>query len=450
MRILLAEDRASLRKVLAETLSRSGFSTIEACDGGQATACIEEGGYDLALFDLKMPVHSGLELLKASRERWPLVPVIILTAYGSVEVAVEAMKEGAFDFLPKPVDPDHLLLVVSRALESDRKDRVREALESDLGRSPVFQEIVGESPALRAALEQAARIAATDTTCLILGETGAGKELFARAIHRASARGREPFVAVNCAAIPGTLLENELFGHERGAYTGAFDTAIGRFEYAHRGTIFLDEIGEMTPDLQAKLLRVLEERSFTRIGGNRPVKVDVRILCATNRDLEEMVQQKLFRQDLFYRLSAFPIRVPSLRERLEDLPALAEHFLSLLRREMGKPGLKLTQEVLQSFSARPWPGNVRELMNNLERAAILAGPEGTIGPQLFREPLPGPPGAVGRALQDIGDPEAWLQAEAVWRARELLKRCGGDRRRTSRLLGLTQAKLDELLGKPGP
>jgi DNA-binding NtrC family response regulator len=448
MKILLAEDRASLRKALAETLARAGYSVMEAPDGAQASACVEEGGFDLALFDLKMPVHSGLELLKASRDRWPLVPVILLTAYGSVEVAVSAMKEGAFDFLPKPVDPEHLLLVVRKALDSDRNERLREALEADLTRSPVFQEIVGQSPALREVQEQAARIAATDTTCLILGETGVGKELFARAIHRASGRGREPFVAVNCAAIPGTLLENELFGHERGAYTGAYETAIGRFEYAHRGTIFLDEIGEMGPDLQSKLLRVLEERSFTRVGGNKPVKVDVRILCATNRDLEEMVRQQLFRQDLYYRLSAFPIRIPSLRERLEDIPALAEHFLGLYRKELGKPGLRLSEEVLRSFCARPWPGNVRELMNNLERAAILAPTGGVIGPQLFKEGSPAPAVPSRMSFQDLSDPEAWLQAETAWRARELLRRCGGDRRRASRLLGVSQARLDELLESP--
>ena len=445
MRILLAEDRASLRRVLAETLARSGYEVTEAADGAHALARIEDGGYDLALFDLKMPVHGGLELLKASKEKWPIAPVVILTAYGSVEVAVQAMKDGAQDFLPKPVDPDHLLLIIQRALEADSKNRVHEAREADLARSPAFQEIVGESPAIRAVQEQALRIAATDTTCLILGETGVGKELFARGIHKASNRSKEPFVAVNCAAIPSTLLENELFGHEKGAYTGAYETAIGRFEYAHRGTVFLDEIGEMAPDLQAKLLRVIEEKSFTRVGGARPVKVDVRILCATNKDLEAMVAQRHFRQDLYYRLSAFPITIPTLRERLDDLPLLAEHFLGLFRKEMGKPGLKLGSGVLEWLGSKTWPGNVRELMNNLERAAILAPPDGLIGPGFFKEA-----GVAIQAgapsFQEIKDPEAWLKAEGCWRAKELLRRCGEDKKRAARMLGLPLSKLEELLG----
>jgi DNA-binding NtrC family response regulator len=445
VRILLAEDRASLRRVLAETLTRSGYEVTEAADGGHAMACIEEGGYDLALFDLKMPVHSGLDLLKASKEKWPLAPVVILTAYGSVEVAVQAMKDGAQDFLPKPVDPDYLLFVIQRALESERKSRLQETREADLARSPAFQEIVGESAAIRAVQEQAFKIAATDTTCLILGETGVGKELFARAIHKASSRGKEPFVAVNCAAIPGTLLENELFGHERGAYTGAYETAIGRFEYAHRGTIFLDEIAEMGPDLQAKLLRVIEEKSFTRVGGVRPVQVDVRILCATNKDLEALVAQKLFRQDLFYRLSAFPIRLPALRERLDDLALLAEHFLTLFRKEMGKPRLKLSPEALAWLRSKSWPGNVRELMNNLERAAILVDPDGLIKPGLFKEGG-GAASAVGLSFQELADPEAWLEAEASWRAKELLRRCGEDKKRAARMLGIPLSKLEELLG----
>lgn len=445
MRIFLAEDRASLRRVLAETLVRSGYEVTEAADGGHALASIEDGGYDLALFDLKMPVRGGLELLKASKEKWPLIPVVILTAYGSVEVAVQAMKDGAQDFLPKPVDPDHLLLVIRRALEADRKNRVHLACESDLARSPAFQGIVGESPAIKAVQEQAAKIAATDTTCLILGETGVGKELFARAIHKAGARSDEPFVAVNCAAIPSTLLENELFGHEKGAYTGAYEMAIGRFEYAHRGTVFLDEIGEMGPDLQAKLLRVIEEKSFTRVGGVRPVKADVRILCATNKDLDAMVAQRQFRQDLYYRLSAFPIRVPPLRERLDDLPILAEHFLGLFRREMGKPGLELGPGALDWLRSRAWPGNVRELMNNLERAAILAPPHGSIAPGLFREGG-GIASAASLSFQELADPERWLEGETIWRAKELLRRCGGDKKRAARILGFPLSKLEELLG----
>jgi len=449
--LLLAEDRASLRQALSETLKRAGFEVAEAADGRIGMELVEKGGYDLALFDLKMPVHNGLDLLKASRARWPLAPVILLTAYGSVEVAVEAMKSGAADFMAKPVDPDHLLLLVQKTLESGRQDRVREALSADLARSPAFQEIVGESRALEATRDAAARIAPTDTTCLLLGETGVGKELFARAIHKASPRAREPFVAVNCAAIPGTLLENELFGHEKGAYTGAHEARIGRFEFAHRGTIFLDEVGEMSPDLQAKLLRVIEEKTFNRVGGAKPVCVDVRILCATNKDLQEMIGQKTFRQDLYYRLSAFPIRVPPLRERREDIPRLAAKFVEHFRRELGRPELSLSEEVGAYLSDQPWPGNVRELMNRIERAAILCGRNGRMGLDLFQvsgagaAADPGPPSFAGEA-----DPERWLQAEERWRAAQILRLCGGDRRRAARLLGVSGPKLAQLLGENGP
>jgi len=445
VRILLVEDRASLRQALSETLRRAGFDVAEAGEGKAAMALIEGGSYDLALFDLKMPVFSGLELLKASRARWPLAPVILLSAYGSVEVAVDAMKLGAADFLAKPVDPDHLLMVVLRCLDVGRRDRVQEALVADLSRAPAFQQIVGGSEALRRAQNEALRIAATDTTCLLLGETGSGKELFARAIHNASPRAKEPFVAVNCAAIPGTLLENELFGHEKGAYTGAHETRIGRFEFAHRGTIFLDEIGEMGTDLQAKLLRVLEEKTFTRVGGVRPITADVRIICATNRDLDELIERKAFRQDLYYRLSAFPIRVPPLRERREDIPILAEHFAAHFRRELGRADLELSPETLAFLKDQPWPGNVRELMNRVERAAILAGPDGKMPPELFAAAGPSQGGMSPTVpFGVLADPEAWLEAEGRWRAGEVLRLCGGDHKRAARLLGITASRLTEL------
>ena len=451
VRLLLAEDRATLRQALAETLRRAEFDVAEAADGRMAMELIESGGYDLALFDLKMPVHNGLDLLKASRTRWPLAPVILLTAYGSVEMAVEAMKSGASDFMTKPVDPNHLLLLVQKTLEAGRQGRVREALSADLARSPAFQAIVGESQALELTREAAARIAPTDTTCLLLGETGVGKELFARAIHGASPRAREPFVAVNCAAIPGTLLENELFGHEKGAYTGAHEARIGRFEFAHRGTIFLDEIGEMSPDLQAKLLRVIEEKAFNRVGGAKPVCVDVRILCATNKDLQVMIAQKTFREDLYYRLSAFPIRVPPLRERREDIPRLAAKFVEHFRRELGRTELVLSPQAMGFLAEQPWPGNVRELMNRIERAAILCGRTGSMGLDLFQGPgsplveTPGPLSFSGET-----DPERWLLAEGRWRAEHLLRLTGGDRRKTARLLGVTGPRLFEMLGEPRP
>lgn len=447
MRIFLAEDRASLRKVLAETLERAGYEVLEAPEGRSAMQSIEEGGYDCALFDLKMPVHSGMELLRASRERWPLAPVVLLTAYGSVEAAVAAMKAGAFDFLTKPVDTDHLLMVVDKALDACRRERLSGTMAADLARFPAFQGILGTSDAITAAQEQAARIAPTGTTCLILGETGVGKELFARGIHAASPRKDQPFVAVNCAAIPETLLENELFGHEKGAYTGAHETSIGKFEYANRGTIFLDEIAEMGPSLQAKLLRVLEDRTFYRIGGTRAVSVDVRVVCATNKDLETMVAEGGFRQDLYYRLSAFPIRVPPLKARRQDIPELAGHFLEHYGRELGRTDLKYDGEALEWLVRQDWPGNVRELMNHVERAVILAGPDGAIGTDLLKGGHSATDAGLSTGLPFalVDDPESWLQAESSWRASEILRRCGGDKKRAARILGVTRVQFDALL-----
>jgi DNA-binding NtrC family response regulator len=393
-----------------------------------------------------------MELLGASRGHWPLVPVVLLTAYGSVEAAVAAMKSGAFDFLTKPVDTDHLLLVVEKALDSCRRERLSGAMAADLARFPAFQGILGKSDAIMKAQEQAARIAPTGTTCLILGETGVGKELFARGIHAASPRKDQPFVAVNCAAIPESLLENELFGHEKGAYTGAHETSMGKFEYANRGTVFLDEIAEMGPSLQAKLLRVLEDRTFFRIGGTRPVSVDVRVLCATNKDLEAMVAAGGFRQDLYYRLSAFPIRVPPLSERRDDVPELARHFLPHYGRELSRSDLAYDGDALEWLTRQDWPGNVRELMNHIERAAILAGPDGTITADLLKS---GETGAragssAGLPFGLIDDPEAWLHAETAWRASEVLRRCGGDKKRAARILGVPKTKLEDLLKEEDP
>jgi len=448
MKILLAEDRASLRVALAESLGRAGYEVDGAPDGREALAKVEAGGYDLALFDLKMPAHSGLELLEASKARWPAAPVVLLTAYGSVETAVAAMKAGAADFLLKPVEPEHLLLVVGRALEADRAARVEVALREDLARHGAFATLAGSSSALRRALDEAQRVAPTDTTVLLLGETGVGKELFARAIHASSPRAPQPFVAVNCAAIPPGLLENELFGHEKGAYTGAHDSRMGRFELAHRGTLFLDEVGEMHPDLQAKLLRVLEERAFTRIGGLRPITVDVRLLCATNRDLESQVATGGFRRDLYYRLSAFPIRIPPLRERPEDIPALIESLAERLGRELGRRSLAVSPSAVAWAREQPWPGNVRELANRLERAAILAGPGEKISADGLRgagAPQAPPEGEARPADLSAADPEVWLAAETRWRAREVSRRCGGDRRRAARILGWTPAVLQRVL-----
>jgi len=446
MRILFAEDRAALRRALAEAMERAGFDVLQAPEGAAAMELIKEGDYSCAIFDLKMPVHNGLELLKASLSLHPGVPVILLTAYSSVGTAVSAMRDGAFTYLEKPINASQLIDEVNRALRNSRRELDSEAASDEPGRSPAFREIRGNSDLINNVRVKAARIAVTDTTCMLLGETGVGKELFARAIHEASPRRDGHFVPVNCAAIPETLLENELFGHEKGAFTGAGDRALGKFEYANGGTIFLDEIGDMGISLQAKLLRVLEERRFTRIGGTKPISVDVRLLCATNRDLGAMVENNAFRGDLFYRLNVFPIRIPPLRERREDIPLLAEYFVERFRVELGLPKLSVTQEGLEWLCQQPWPGNVRQFMNDINRAAILVGDGGIIDSELLkREPRPGVDGGFDVDFLDgLADPATWLEAEEVWRVKEVLARCGGDFDRAAEVLGMPKNRVRTL------
>ena len=328
--------------------------------------------YLLVLTDLKLPGNSGLDVLREARRVEPTLPVILVTAYGSVEEAVTAMKEGAFDFIQKPVDLDHLKLLLERAAKQQELLRENLLLREEYAAHYGFPRIVGEHPRMKDASQMTQRVAATDSTVLLLGESGTGKELFARAIHHLSPRADHSFVALNCAAIPEGLVENELFGHERGAYTGAGARKIGKLELAHRGTLFLDEIGELPLAVQSKLLRVLEEKRFERVGGTQEIEVNVRILTATNKDLHAAVADKTFREDLYFRISAVPITIPPLRERGDDVLLLAEHFLERFKREFRKPALALTEDARARLLTYPWPGNVRELQNAIERAAILA------------------------------------------------------------------------------
>jgi len=370
--LLLVEDKAELRGVLRKALERSGW-TVD--DAGDATAAIEKVRrlrYLLVLTDLKLPGGSGLDILREVKEADPDIPVILMTAYGSVEEAVTAMKEGAFDFIQKPVDLEHLKLLVKRAARQQDLLRENLVLREEYAARYGFPRIVGEHPAIQGAGQQVQRVAATDSTVLLLGESGTGKELFARAIHHLSRRGQQPFVALNCAAIPEGLVENELFGHEKGAYTGAGGRKIGKMELAHRGTLFLDEIGELPLMTQSKLLRVLEERRFERVGGTQAVDVDVRILCATNKKLEEAIAAKTFREDLYFRIAAVPLTIPPLRERGDDVLLLAAYFLERYCRELSKPGLRLSDQAQERLQAYDWPGNIRELQNAIERAVILA------------------------------------------------------------------------------
>jgi DNA-binding NtrC family response regulator len=370
--ILIVEDKDSLRTMLRHALERPGHAVLEARDQPEALRILQQNQPALVLSDLRLPEGDGFGVLRASKEIDADVPVIVMTAYGSIEDAVAAMKEGALDFLAKPVDPDHLLLLVSRALEQRRIVTENLLLKEELAVRRGAPQLVGDDASLRKVFAGLQRAAATDTTVLLEGESGTGKELFARSLHALSPRAEAPFVAINCAAIPETLLETELFGHEKGAFTGAVARKPGKFEMAHRGTLFLDEIGDLPLSLQAKILRALEEKRFERVGGTASVQVDVRLVAATNRGLRAAVAARRFREDLFFRLSVFPITVPPLRERKGDVPLLARFFVERFCRDMKKRPLAFSPGALEQLQTYHWPGNVRELQNCIERAVILA------------------------------------------------------------------------------
>ena len=369
--ILLVEDKDSLRAMLKLALESQGHHVIEARDEPEAVAALKDFQPTLVLSDLRLPKGDGMGVLRAVKEVDAELPVIVMTAHGSIQDAVEAMKQGALDFLAKPVDPDHLLLLVSRALEQRRLLQDYRLLKEEAAARRGGPSIIGESPALRQVMAAIERAAGTDTTVLLEGESGTGKELCARALHNASARANGPFVAINCAAIPENLLEAELFGYERGAFTGAHQRKIGKFEMAQHGTVFLDEIGEMPLALQAKMLRAIETKRIERLGGNGSFAVDVRIVAATNRMLRQAVASRQFREDLYFRLSVFPVTVPPLRDRKEDIPKLAHHFVERVARDVGKK-ITMSPEALAMLVEHTWPGNVRELQNAMERAVILA------------------------------------------------------------------------------
>ena len=370
--ILLVEDKESLRRVLRLTLEAAGYSVTEAADTRAAINEISRAPHRIILTDLRMPHGSGLDVLHAARAADPDVPVVLMTAYGSIDEAVQAMKDGAQDFLQKPVDSNHLLLLVERALEAARLRTENVLLREEWSRRYGFPRIIGESEAIKRAVAETQRVATTEATVLLLGESGTGKELFARAVHHLSARRDKPFVAINCAAIPETLIENELFGHERGAFTGAGERRQGKFELASTGTVFLDEIGELPLAVQGKLLRAIEEKMVDRIGGRAPIPVDVRVVAATNRDLRAAVEGGEFRRDLFFRLAVFPVEIPPLRERGQDVLLLARHFAAHFGKELRGREARLSEAAEKALLAHRWPGNVRELANAIERACILS------------------------------------------------------------------------------
>jgi len=373
--VLIVDDEKNIRATLARGLRLEGYRTDEAADGVAALVALEAGGIDLVLLDMQMPSLDGLGLLTTMRERGIAIPSIVLTAHGSIERAVRAVKLGALDFIEKPPSMERILLAVDNALDRGRLERENRRLAEDAG---VDGEILGTSPAVAGLRATLARVAPTEATVLLLGENGTGKELAARAIHAGSSRARKPFVVVNCAAIPETLFESELFGHLKGAFTGATEARRGKFQQADGGTLFLDEIGETPPVLQPKLLRALESGDVEAIGGRGPERVSVRLIAATNRDLAAEVADGRFRRDLYYRLAVVPVKLPALRDRLTDIPSLAERFLDgACRRNRVRPK-RLDASALDALARHAWPGNIRELRNLMERVAILA-PEQSVG-----------------------------------------------------------------------
>ena len=370
--ILVAEDDARTREGLSRALTRAGYQTLAAADGAEALTILRNESVDILLTDLKMPGADGLAILEQVRADFPEIIVIILTAFGTVDVAVEAMKKGAYDFQTKPINLDKLELLLQHALEARRLVHENRELRLRLRETAGLKHLLGQSAPMQRLREAIQQVAATDAAVLILGETGSGKELVAQAIHYGGHRADRAFVKVSCAALPEGLLESELFGHERGAFTGARERKKGRFELAHGGTLFLDEVGDMSPPTQAKLLRVLQEREFERVGGTETLRVDVRLVAATNRDLEGLVGEGAFREDLYYRLNVVPVPVPSLRERAEDIPALMAHFLRAFAERWGKPVPEVTGDALALLCRHAWPGNVRELQHVVESMLVFS------------------------------------------------------------------------------
>ena len=433
--IVVVEDRDSLRRMLCQALGGEGYRVSPAADLAAARQVLAARDFDLVLTDLMLPDGSGLDVVSLSRQLRELTPVVVMTGFGTIPKAVEAMQLGASDFLEKPVELDDLFDLTERLLadsasepssEGEARAAVAPALEA-AGAPP----IVGSHPRLMAALRLLRKVAPTDSTVLLTGESGTGKGLFAQALHALSRRSAGPFVAVNCAAIPVTLMENELFGHEKGAFTGASRRQVGRFELAQGGTLFLDEIGELEPGVQGKVLRALEERVFERVGGGRPIQADVRVIAATNRDLAAMSRDGSFRQDLYYRLDVFPIELPALRERASDVPALAEHLVGRIAERQGLPRPVVGPEVLDLLVGQPWPGNVRQLANLLERGVILSDGEklaaGDLEPFLDRE-------STTATAETTSDSE-------VETLKSALLATEGDKRRAAELLGISYRTL---------
>jgi two-component system response regulator HydG len=445
--LLVADDDPAVRQSLERTLAREGYQVVLAPDGQAALERLRQGGVDLLLSDLRMPGLTGLELLREVKSALPDVDVIMLTAFGTVEEAVAAMKDGAVDFLTKPFQRAQLIRVIRKALERRELIAENRALQRRLDDLLAQGNIIGVSPAFRATMTLVEQVANSSATVLIHGESGTGKELFARAIHDRSPRRNGPFVAVNCAALPETLLESELFGYEKGAFTGAASRKEGRFELADGGTLFLDEVADLSPVTQPKILRVLQEGEFERVGGTKTTKVDVRIVTASNQDLAALVKEKRFREDLFYRLNVITITAPPLRDRREDVTVLAQHFLRIYAAKNNRNLVGFSEDALRCFESYPWPGNVRELENVVERAVVLARgqtvevvdlPEKVTARAIVLErPTPGE-GGEGSGAEPVlrirvGTPLAEVESRML---DETLRMTRGNKTLTAKLLGI--------------
>ncbi|MEX2272275.1 MAG: sigma-54 dependent transcriptional regulator [Vicinamibacterales bacterium] len=449
--LLLVEDEKALREAIGEQLVDHGFVVTQAAEGKSALARLSEFAYDILVTDLRLPGVDGRRVLEEARARYPDIIAIVITGYGTVKDAVEMIKQGASDFITKPFQFDALLHVMTAALEQRRLRSENDYLRAQLDERYRLEGIVGKSEPMRALFQLLHTVADSPATVLITGETGTGKELAARAIHHASARRAHRFVALNCSAIPETLLEAELFGHVRGAFTGAVANRQGKLEHAHRGTLFLDEIGTMSPALQAKLLRVLQEREFERVGDSQTVKVDVRVLAATHADLAMMVKEGQFREDLFYRLNVVPVRMPPLRERREDIPLLVQHFLASLARDARKGPSAISQDAMRQLMIYPWPGNVRQLENVVERMFTLLPKRAQIEvddlPDEIRAASPtAASGVHTEAMPEHGvDLDGYLSNVELMLIRKALDRTSGNKRRAADLLQIKRTTLIEKL-----
>jgi len=437
--ILVVDDDPDIREVLKDRLESLGYRVLVAASGKEGLELLEKQNLQLILLDIEMPAMSGLEVLKEIRKRALDITVVMITAYGTIERAVEAMKEGAYDFIPKPFEPDHVALIVQKALEREKLKRGVEVLSVQVGER--YHLVAGKSARMNEAIDLAKKAAGSRSTVLLLGESGTGKEIFAHAIHNWSDRKAEPFIAINCVGLSRELLESELFGHEQGAFTGAHQLKKGKIELAHGGTVFLDEVGDISSEIQTKLLRFLQEREFERVGGTRSVHVDVKVIAATNRDLEGSVKDGRFRADLYYRLNVIPISLPPLRERRDDIPDMAHFFMKRFSLETKRAFNEISQDALEKLLACDWPGNVRELANVIERAVVLGR-----GPKMTVEDLP-----VTIASSHSLDQSAGLsysqniedyRRQVILRA---LSEAQGNRAAAAKALGLQRTYLSRLI-----